>query len=1201
MVTHISARLAWHMDGWNGHICRNPAANTYCVGLSSYPGQMIRERRDLEWEVEHQGRPCHELSDIPACRFSINAFGNRAMTAYADPPDFYKDDTWQRRWEMPPATVSLWPYEEMYNAEGVTRIQGGYDYDRRRELALAYFAAIEPHKSLVFYYANYSNPFSEEDQKRYVLVGMSRIKAVGPEIFYENTSPRVKERYGGGFLWQRNVTSHYPDQGLRIPYHLYLGRPDILERILLVPGNPRTCKFGTRHVSDDDALDLVEQFLGVAINLQEIEDTSENWSERIRWLQQLIAELWGSRGLYPGLPKVLDALEFHDAIPYFKKAVLDNNEQEARDAIFAFLDGQTNSIPGLTLPAQTIRRAQRQWQLRAPDEQRLLRDVLPRFDLYPDQIQRIVSAERAGYGIRATLAEVADNPYLLSEGYVGDGPDDVITFNRIDHGMFPSPELGGEFWAELDDPRRLRALIVDRLKAESQHTFLPAGQIIADVNRRLSYLPEWKRRQFTERYLEVDREVLSGALIFRTEEGRQYIYLQSVFEDEREIERQLRFLVGGPDISLRTPITESHWRNWLYRPDSSLATDASARYAEAIDNQVAVCRRIFLRPLCILSGGAGTGKTFIIAALISAMERAHGSGVAVQLLAPTGKAADRMRETTGKPAATIHSFLAQRGWLNDNLTFKRAGGQKERGIATYIIDESSMLNLELAAALFRAIDWTTVQRLILVGDPNQLPPIGRGRVFADVIDWLSADQPESLGMLEINMRQMENALRNRGTGILDLAALYVRTQQMGAEGQADAEEMLRRVQEGGEVDNDLRVLYWRDPDELAAQLVDTIIADMEADTGTVLDPEKPHTLWREAFKNGKDYEQPEYQQVISPYRSELFGVEHLNLLLQEKSKGRRPEHHRLMDGIGMFDKVIQYRNRGRSNAIWAYNCESRQAEQLEVFNGELGFVKPHAFDNKKWRWGDFRIERFQVIFSRKRAHWVGFGKELGKAPNGRWLPTESVEENLELAYAISVHKAQGSEFERVYFILPRHKAALLSPELFYTGLTRAKRHCTIFVEDDIRALVSLRRPEKSHLARINASLFAFRPVPDALQEMSWYEEGKIHETLADFMVRSKSEVIIANMLAERELNFAYELPLFAPDGTFYLPDFTITWRGQPWFWEHLGRMDLERYRNHWETKRAWYEKHFPGQLLTTTEGGDLTTQANTLIAMNFPA
>ena len=73
MTVHISARLAWHEDGWNGHICRNPKNNTYCVGSHSYPGEMIAERRDLEWEMQDDvaGKPCSKLSDIP--RVSIVA------------------------------------------------------------------------------------------------------------------------------------------------------------------------------------------------------------------------------------------------------------------------------------------------------------------------------------------------------------------------------------------------------------------------------------------------------------------------------------------------------------------------------------------------------------------------------------------------------------------------------------------------------------------------------------------------------------------------------------------------------------------------------------------------------------------------------------------------------------------------------------------------------------------------------------------------------------------------------------------------------------------------------------------------------------------------------------------------------------------------------------------------------------------------
>ena len=205
-----------------------------------------------------------------------------------------------------------------------------------------------------------------------------------------------------------------------------------------------------------------------------------------------------------------------------------------------------------------------------------------------------------------------------------------------------------------------------------------------------------------------------------------------------------------------------------------------------------------------------------------------------------------------------------------------------------------------------------------------------------------------------------------------------------------------------------------------------------------------------------------------------------------------------------------------------------------------------------------------------------------------------------MAYAISVHKSQGSEFGRVYFVLPKHKKALLSRELFYTGITRARTHCTLLVEEDISPLLSLRRPESSHLLGINSSLFSFRPMPEEMQRMhEWYEEGKIHITLANIMVRSKSEVIIANILAERDIPFRYEVPLFAPDGTFYLPDFTVKWGGEDWYWEHLGRLDDERYRHHWETKRAWYERFFPGRLVTTEESGNLSKDAEQLIERRF--
>jgi hypothetical protein len=436
---------------------------------------------------------------------------------------------------------------------------------------------------------------------------------------------------------------------------------------------------------------------------------------------------------------------------------------------------------------------------------------------------------------------------------------------------------------------------------------------------------------------------------------------------------------------------------------------------------------------------------------------------------------------------------------------------------------------------------------------------------------------------------------------LELADAYVRQRTSVHEGAradaAKAEVILRRVQEGGDVDRDLRVRYWRGGEDLRFQLTELLVSDIVSDTGSRPNDERPWEFWQLAFKGNT---RPELYQVLTPYRGEEFGTESLNAALQETVQKRAAGDMRAVDGIALGDKVIQIRNRPKSRPIWAYSRPTSANEQVEVYNGELGFARPHGFDSKKVRWPGFRPERFQVVFSSKPDHLVAYGRGLGKTHDGKWMRNESVEENLELAYAVSIHKAQGSEFDRVYFVVPKHKQALLSRELFYTGLTRAARHCTLLIEEDISPLLSMRRLERSQLLRINASLFDFAPVPDELRHLGdWYEEGKIHSTLSEFMVRSKSEVIIANMLTEREIPFRYETPLFAPDGTFYLPDFTVQWQGQEWYWEHVGRLDDKSYSSHWETKQEWYHRHFPDRLVTTMESGELSRDAANLIDLRF--
>jgi hypothetical protein len=801
--------------------------------------------------------------------------------------------------------------------------KGGWDNKARLAAARVYFEALEPDSSLVFYYANYSNPFSDEEHPRYVVAGISRLKSVGEELFYEGCSEETRKRYGGGFVWDRNLTSHYPHQGLRIPYHRYRDDPEVLGRIALVPDNARCFKYGTRHVSDDEALELVEQLLEVADLLQERKDDSENWPARIAWLESVVAELWRSRGVFPGLAGVMDAIGVPEAVTWVKQETVAGRERAARDAVFAFLDGAEKPV-SLKLAAADVARVRRSWKLREDQARALARETLPRFALGAATIRTILEDGRDSHGLDGSLADLGANPYILAEQFVGEETSDTISFETIDHGMIPSPELGEKALLDVDDARRFRALCVGRLKRDERNTFVSASELLGEVNRKLQSLPEWKRHVFNERYLDVDAEVLSRTLTFREEGGRRYVYLRSRFEDERTVEAVILDLARRPDIAVRVPMNLDRWRDFLYDPTSQLAKMASTEYEVAIRGQAEACASVFNRSLAVLSGSAGTGKTTVVKALVQAIERVHGAGATFCLLAPTGKAADRLRETTGKPAFTIHSFLATRGWLNDNRTLKRRGGKREQSISMVIVDESSMLDLGLAAALCRAFDWNTVQRLVFVGDVSQLPPIGVGRIYADLVDWLRNRTDPALAVLQSNMRQLLNRVTDQGTGILDVAGLFLRhfaNLPFDPEGEAHSEDLLQRLQTGGDVDKDLRVVFWKGGKDLEQKLREELVAGMKAQCGAALTSDDPAELWLELVGREAGKRVPDAFQVITPYRGDESGSEILNNVLKEFLNGRMHERLGSLGGVSLQDKVIQIRNRPKSDPYYAWSVD----------------------------------------------------------------------------------------------------------------------------------------------------------------------------------------------------------------------------------------------------------------------------------------
>ena len=1217
MATHMSIRLAWHNEGWNGHICQRPCENSYCIGQHSYPGDLIANSRDLEYETAHAGEPCADNPCAVACGLSVNAFGKDPIKVRIDTPDFWKKNSADPiKIELAPYTVCTWCYEQMYNDDVEMRGNSNrkYDYEKRRAGAEQYFSKFEPGKSLIFYYAGYSNPFSENEENNYVIAGISRVKKIEPMYYYDNVSPEIQERYAGGFVWQRPVTSTYPNEGFCIPYWKYIGNEEVINRLVLKPHNRSPFKYGSREVDNDDAIEVVNQLIAVVDTLIEINDDTEDWVARKKWLNSVLNELWTARGPYPGFPSVLEALGLHSLISHYSSLTTDDAMKAFRADVRAFLDGSQEDVKGVVFDTSSLRKIRREYQLLGSDKADFMLDTLSRFDLTADQVKAIIDDNRTNVSITASIKDMMENPYIIFEQYVGFDPDDTIPFYKIDNGVIPSPEYGLEEIIDSGSTERLRAFCVDELNRIPAHSFGKAVTILQRVNARIDRLPEWKRYTYKLQNFEIDTNILDGALTRKKDDaGELYLYLKTVYEDERTVEDCLRRLADRHDISLKMAITQAKFKESLRMKGSTVEKRAPEQYEKILDHQAEICMQIFTKPLCVLSGAAGTGKTTVIKAILENIDRVHGAGTSFLLMAPTGKAAERIKTQTEKPSKTIHSHLAKNGWINDNFTLKRFGGTKGQDYNTIIIDECSMIDLNLFATLLRSINWNSVQRLILIGDPNQLPPIGRGRVFADTIDWLKAEYPDNVGILTDNIRQLVNTVEDKGNGILKLAEVFIQENQqtedqdLSAKLKARKEELFENIVENGngDIEKDLGVYFWSSQEELEMLLPTVMMRDMQSYTGMDLADGKttPDKLWQQMIRATDGSSNPDIIQVISPYRGEFYGTGSLNLLMQKTFNSKWSE--KTLDGIGYFDKVIQFRNRPQSDPGYAYQKSSGKNIKAEIYNGEIGLSMIHGLDTyskdgkqPKYKWQG-TIDRFQVEFSGKsrKGFRYNYGKDLGRDADGKIIKEQKVLENLELAYAISVHKSQGSEFDYVYIVIPQKDSHLLSMELLYTAITRAQKKVTIFLQQDIGTLTSLSHVDKSAVRRINSSVFTFAPLPDELLYAGnkWYEDGKKVATLSQYFVRSKSEAIIVNMLVDRNIPFKYEEPLYANDGTMYLPDFTVTFKGETYYWEHVGRTNDPGYMAHWAKKEAWYNKHFPGKLITTYEGNNLSKDADELI------
>ncbi|QXE87400.1 ATP-dependent RecD-like DNA helicase [Geomonas nitrogeniifigens] len=1130
-MKHLSIRLPWHDRGWDGHICDNPRKNTFCKGFNSVNAEKIRCEKNDALEEKHKGKPVDlKMGYIPPCSENINVFGAKPITHVHKPKSFIKN-TSPKTVSIEPGCSGTWPFEDMWDESG-----GRKEADERKEAVEVFFDELKEagEAGLVFYYCNYDNPISA-DSKKYLLAGIARIKKVHSFIEWDDIPKDQQEKYGS-YIWSRCVENSH-EQRIRLPYQEYIRLGKDANRIAVFAEGDlsRSFKYVAHHVTDDNAISLIDK--AIAATNRIIADgylpasEIDSWKNKLLWLKDVRKECWISRGLYPGLGSVLKFLGMARPEEFIRLRLRHHPVSEIKDYLFDRFEGKAEIATNEKLVLEPAR-CRFQSMLTAADQTEkvkaeLCRDRLPLFDLDDDQVKNILGDKRGMYSITTSLSGLYENPYAIAEEYIGGDPNDFINFEKIDHGMVPSEELVGAEPIALDDPRRLRCLMYSMLTeaAEEGHTFLEWGVLAEKVGLWHDQNDKNTMFNFDLATWNQHKAIFAPKLVEDTADGIHSIYLKTLNDAERKIRCDFLELLRATDVGP----SKVSW--------GSLNTKLSEEQNLALE-------RLYTSRLSVLTGTAGTGKTTVISSLVKGIRQKEPRHDFL-LLAPTGKASLILRDRIDDSAvtvSTIHSFLMKKGWVNAfNFTLKSSGGSKAQ-CSTVIVDECSMIDVRLFAALLRAIDMENVERVILVGDYNQLPPIGPGKIFYDLIQYFKKDDARSskhLVELRYNWRQAQ------GSKASVLASHYAKVPEIPDEN-IFAELAMGAYDQGNQANNaDLIIEYWKDEVDLENKLPKVLslaISNLDKNKKNQQLPlgdryNKVHGLGQNEAKN------IEAINIISPYRHNPSGVDNINLIVQTVLRGKDTVDKWNKWGYVFNDKVLQIRN----FTYHAYEHATKAKVEYYVPNGTLGYVFPK------------KNEQLQVKFP----------KDYDKL--SFYLSKKKTNEMLELGYATSVHKAQGSQFDITILVLPAEDSDFLSREMLYTALTRSTKIQIILAQNDLGILKDRLWLGRSDIVKRNSSLFGTsKGLPTNAFEQ-YKPENLIYQALPELFVRSKGELQISKALSEAGIGFFYEKPLVAQDNkSFKLPDFTFRHRRKEYFWEHNGMLDEFDYAQRVEKKRRWY-------------------------------
>lgn len=520
---------------------------------------------------------------------------------------------------------------------------------------------------------------------------------------------------------------------------------------------------------------------------------------------------------------------------------------------------------------------------------------------------------------------LADDPYLLTEGFFG------ADFAAVD-------AFAISCGTEADNERRVEAGVLFELTHNlgNGHSFLPLDKLLEATGLLLG-LDRRTAAAGAERLREQGRLTLDEIA------GLQVAYLPEYYEAETYLcERLIRMSrpMGNPPRNLDKLIG---------RIEAEQGIRYAAKQREAIE-LAAGCG------LMLLTGGPGTGKTTTLAGILALFDEL---GLKTLLAAPTGRAAKRLSELTGRDASTIHRLLevdiepetGQMCFLHDE--------QEPLPCDALIVDETSMVDLQLMYALVRALPQRC--RLILVGDPDQLPSVGAGNLFSDLI---RSERIETVVLTEIFRQARESLI------VMNAHA----------------------VNHG-----ELPLLTARDRDFFFLRR-----AGGAAVTQTIVELCAKRLPQRMGIPAGEI-------QVLSPTRKGETGTHQMNVLLQQALNPPAPEKKEKKYGDFTYregDRVMQIRN--NYDILWE---KADGGMGAGIFNGDIGVIR--SIDPQQ--------ELMRICFDDRETDY----------------PFEMLSE-LEPAYAMTVHKSQGSEYRAVVLCVAGGSPYLLTRSILYTAITRAR-------------------------------------------------------------------------------------------------------------------------------------------------------------------